>query len=110
VWGVQNRYFRRTRTFDRAYCLNYQIQTQQRSLLYTGFRRAGYHGRRKLQIFRHARPLRAIHLAAAIRLQADLLIAYDAELQADLLIAYDAELLAAAVDAGLNVLSPGGRV
>jgi hypothetical protein len=98
VWGVQNRYFRRTRTFDRAYCLNYQIQTQQRSLLYTGFRRAGYHGRRKLQIFRHARPLRAIHLAAAIRLQADLLIAYDAE------------LLAAAVDAGLNVLSPGGRV
>jgi predicted nucleic acid-binding protein len=39
----------------------------------------------------------AIHLAAAIRLQADLLVAYDAE------------LLAAAVDAGLNVLSPGGR-
>jgi predicted nucleic acid-binding protein len=37
----------------------------------------------------------AIHLAAAIRLQADLLVAYDAE------------LLAAAVDAGLNVLSPG---
>lgn len=37
VWGVQNRYFRRTRTFDPAYCLNYQIQTQQRSLLYTGF-------------------------------------------------------------------------
>ena len=37
----------------------------------------------------------AIHLAAAIRLQADVLIAYDAE------------LLAAAVDAGLNVLSPG---
>jgi predicted nucleic acid-binding protein len=40
----------------------------------------------------------AIHLAAAIRLQADFLVAYDAE------------LLAAAVDAGLNVLSPGGRV
>ncbi|MGK3954880.1 type II toxin-antitoxin system VapC family toxin [Arthrobacter sp. R4] len=37
----------------------------------------------------------AIHLACAIRLQADLLVAYDAE------------LLAAAVDAGLNVLSPG---
>ena len=37
----------------------------------------------------------AIHLAAAIRLQADLLVAYDAE------------LLAAAVDSGLNVLSPG---
>jgi predicted nucleic acid-binding protein len=37
----------------------------------------------------------AIHLAAAIRLQADVIIAYDAE------------LLAAAVDAGLNVLSPG---
>lgn len=37
----------------------------------------------------------AIHLAAAIRLQADVLIAYDAE------------LLAAAVDAGLTVLSPG---
>jgi predicted nucleic acid-binding protein len=37
----------------------------------------------------------AIHLAAAIRLQADLLVAYDAE------------LLAATVDAGLNVLSPG---
>lgn len=37
----------------------------------------------------------AIHLAAAIRLQSDLLVAYDAE------------LLAAAVDAGLNVLSPG---
>ncbi|HEY9357507.1 MAG TPA: type II toxin-antitoxin system VapC family toxin [Arthrobacter sp.] len=37
----------------------------------------------------------AIHLAAAIRLQADLLVAYDSE------------LLAAAVDAGLNVLSPG---
>ena len=37
----------------------------------------------------------AIHLAAAIRLQADVMIAYDAE------------LLAAAVDAGLNVLSPG---
>ena len=39
----------------------------------------------------------AIHLAAAIRLQADVLVAYDSE------------LLAAAVDAGLNVLSPGGR-
>jgi hypothetical protein len=25
VWGVQNRYFRRTRTFDRAYCLNYEL-------------------------------------------------------------------------------------
>ena len=37
----------------------------------------------------------AIHLASAIRLQADLLVAYDAE------------LLSAAVDAGLNVLSPG---
>lgn len=37
----------------------------------------------------------AIHLAAAIRLQADVLVAYDAE------------LLAAAVDAGLTVLSPG---
>ncbi|MDV8149770.1 type II toxin-antitoxin system VapC family toxin [Arthrobacter sp. B10-11] len=37
----------------------------------------------------------AIHLAAAIRLQADVLVAYDAE------------LLAAAVDAGLNILSPG---
>ena len=37
----------------------------------------------------------AIHLAAAIRLQSDVLMAYDAE------------LLAAAVDAGLNVLSPG---
>ena len=37
----------------------------------------------------------AIHLAAAIRLQADLLVAYDAD------------LLAAAVDAGINVLSPG---
>ncbi|MDI3213274.1 type II toxin-antitoxin system VapC family toxin [Arthrobacter sp. AL12] len=36
----------------------------------------------------------AIHLAAAIRLQSDMLVAYDAE------------LLAAAVDAGLNVLSP----
>lgn len=40
----------------------------------------------------------AIHLAAAIRLQADLLVAYDVQ------------LLAAAVNAGLNVLSPGGRV
>jgi predicted nucleic acid-binding protein len=39
----------------------------------------------------------AIHLATAIRLQADMLIAYDAE------------LLAAAVDAGINVLSPGTR-
>ena len=37
----------------------------------------------------------AIHLATAIRLQADVLMAYDAE------------LLAAAVDSGLNVLSPG---
>lgn len=37
----------------------------------------------------------AIHLAAAIRLQSDVLMANDAE------------LLAAAVDAGLNVLSPG---
>lgn len=37
----------------------------------------------------------AIHLAAAIRLQSDMLVAYDAD------------LLAAAVDAGLNVLSPG---
>ncbi|WP_240689824.1 type II toxin-antitoxin system VapC family toxin [Arthrobacter sp. PAMC25564] len=36
-----------------------------------------------------------IHLAVAIRLQADVLVAYDAE------------LLAAAVDAGFNVLSPG---
>jgi predicted nucleic acid-binding protein len=40
----------------------------------------------------------AIHLAAAIRLRADLLVAYDAA------------LLVAAVDAGLNVLSPGSRV
>lgn len=39
----------------------------------------------------------AIHLAAAIRLQADIVIAYDAE------------LLAAAVDAGLNVFSPASR-
>ena len=38
----------------------------------------------------------AIHLAAAIRLESDVLVAYDAE------------LLAAAVEAGLNVLSPGG--
>lgn len=37
----------------------------------------------------------AIHLAAAIRLETDVLVAYDAG------------LLAAAVDAGLNVLSPG---
>lgn len=37
----------------------------------------------------------AIHLAAAIRIQADVMIAYDAE------------LLAAAVDVGLNVISPG---
>lgn len=37
----------------------------------------------------------AIHLAAAIRLQSDVLVAYDAD------------LLAAAVDAGLDVLSPG---
>lgn len=36
----------------------------------------------------------AIHLASAIRLQADALIAYDAE------------LLAAAVDAGMNVVAP----
>jgi len=39
----------------------------------------------------------AIHLAAAIRLQSDVLVAYDGE------------LLAAAVEAGLNVLSPGAR-
>jgi len=39
----------------------------------------------------------AVHLACAIRLQADVLVAYDSE------------LLAAAVDAGLNVLSPGGQ-
>ncbi len=38
----------------------------------------------------------AIHLAAAIRLQSDVMVAYDAQ------------LLAAAVEAGLNVLSPGG--
>lgn len=38
----------------------------------------------------------AIHLAAAIRLQSDVMVAYDAE------------LLAAAVEAGINVLSPGG--
>lgn len=38
----------------------------------------------------------AIHLAAAIRLQSDVMVAYDAE------------LLAAAVEAGLNVHSPGG--
>lgn len=37
----------------------------------------------------------AIHLATAIRLQADLMVAYDSE------------LLAAAVDAGVTVLSPG---
>lgn len=37
----------------------------------------------------------AIHLAVAIRLQSDVMVAYDAE------------LLAAAVEAGLNVLSPG---
>jgi uncharacterized protein len=37
----------------------------------------------------------AIHLATAIRLQADLMIAYDGE------------LLAAAVDVGFTVLSPG---
>jgi predicted nucleic acid-binding protein len=37
----------------------------------------------------------AIHLATAIRLQSDLLVAYDAE------------LLAVAVDVGLNVASPG---
>lgn len=37
----------------------------------------------------------AIHLATAIRLQADLMVAHDAE------------LLGAAVDAGLNVSSPG---
>ncbi|MCA4134001.1 type II toxin-antitoxin system VapC family toxin [Arthrobacter sp. M4] len=37
----------------------------------------------------------AIHLATAIRLQSDVLVAYDIE------------LLAAAVDAGLTVLSPG---
>ena len=39
----------------------------------------------------------AIHLATAIRLQADVVVAYDAD------------LLAAAVDAGLHVLSPGRR-
>jgi predicted nucleic acid-binding protein len=38
----------------------------------------------------------AIHLATAIRLQSDLMVAYDAE------------LLAAAVDSGLNVASPTG--
>ncbi|MCP8999116.1 type II toxin-antitoxin system VapC family toxin [Pseudarthrobacter sp. RMG13] len=38
----------------------------------------------------------AIHLAAAIRLQSDVMVAYDAG------------LLTAAVEAGLNVLSPGG--
>ena len=38
----------------------------------------------------------AIHLATAIRVQADVLVAYDGE------------LLAAAVVAGLNVASPGG--
>ncbi|QHK21870.1 PIN domain-containing protein [Pseudarthrobacter psychrotolerans] len=38
----------------------------------------------------------AIHLAVAIRLQSDVMVAYDAE------------LLAAAIEAGLNVLSPGG--
>ena len=37
----------------------------------------------------------AIHLAAAIRLQPDVMVAYDSE------------LLAAAVEAGLDVLSPG---
>ncbi|QOD04430.1 type II toxin-antitoxin system VapC family toxin [Pseudarthrobacter sp. BIM B-2242] len=37
----------------------------------------------------------AIHLAAAIRLQSDVMVAYDSE------------LLAAAVEAGLDVLSPG---
>ncbi|MHA7292442.1 type II toxin-antitoxin system VapC family toxin [Arthrobacter sp. HLT1-21] len=37
----------------------------------------------------------AIHLAVALRLQTDLLVAYDGE------------LLAAAVDAGLSVVSPG---
>jgi len=37
----------------------------------------------------------AIHLATAIRLQSDVLVAYDAE------------LLAAAVDSGLNTESPG---
>ena len=37
----------------------------------------------------------AIHIATAIRVESDVLVAYDAE------------LLAAAVDAGLNVLSPG---
>ena len=39
----------------------------------------------------------AMHLASAIRLQVDVLVAYDAE------------LLAAAVDAGINVLSPGAN-
>lgn len=38
----------------------------------------------------------AIHLATAIRLESDVLVAYDLE------------LVAAATDAGLNVLSPGG--
>jgi predicted nucleic acid-binding protein len=37
----------------------------------------------------------AIHLAAAIRVQADILVAFDAE------------LLAAAVNSGLNVVTPG---
>lgn len=37
----------------------------------------------------------AIHLAVALRLESDLLVAYDDE------------LLAAAVDAGLSVMSPG---
>jgi predicted nucleic acid-binding protein len=37
----------------------------------------------------------AIHLAAAIRVQADVLVAFDAE------------LLAAAVNSGLNVATPG---
>ena len=39
----------------------------------------------------------AIHLSAAIRLQSDLLVAYDAE------------LLEVAVEVGLNVLSPGAE-
>jgi predicted nucleic acid-binding protein len=42
----------------------------------------------------HLRSADAIHLATAIRLQADLLVAYDTE------------LLAAAVEAGLDVASP----
>jgi hypothetical protein len=36
VWGVQNRYFRRTRTFDRAYCLNYQLHKHNNRINTTG--------------------------------------------------------------------------